>query len=109
MGGSGRGDDWKGGDGTGGKGKGGKGGKDGKGGKGKEEIEKEKPNFEASGLLGLEDNAKNGVPLKFTVPAEARYPTMKWRLYIFTKEAEKPKIVHIHRFVGILFGKDRRV
>merc|ERR1712039_1145292 len=56
------------------------------------------------------DNSKNGVALKFTQPAEARLPDMKWRLYIFTKEKDaKPKIVHIHRMVGILFGKDRRV
>merc|ERR1719220_2855222 len=47
--------------------------------------------------------------MKFTIPAEARYPGVKWRLYIFTKQAEKPKIVHIHRMLGILFGKDRRV
>lgn len=73
-------------------------------------IEKEKPNFEASGLLAVEDNSKNGVILKFTAPAEARLPGVKWRLYIFTKnQTEKPKIVHIHRMTGILFGKDRRV
>lgn len=89
------------------KGKGGGKGKDGAG----EEAQgpKEEPNFEASGLLGLEDNSKNGVALKFTAPAEARYPTMKWRLYIFTKQAEEPKVIHIHRMVGVLFGKDRRV
>lgn len=92
-----------------GKGTSGKGG--GKGGDGppEEQEPKEEPNFEASGLLGLEDNSKNGIALKFTVPAEARYPTMKWRLYIFTKQAEAPKIVHVHRMVGVLFGKDRRV
>lgn len=117
----------KGGFGLGGKGDGkgfGKGGgKDGKGkdGKGKDgkgqgpvdkdgnPIEKEKPSFEASGLLGMEDNSKNGIALKFTAPAEARLPGVKWRLYIFTKQVEKPKIVHIHRMLGILFGKDRRV
>lgn len=93
---------------------GGKGGGKGKGkGKGKGEAEdlgpKEEPNFEASGLLALEDNAKNGVPLKFTCPAEARRPTIKWRLYVFTKQSEAPKIIQIHRGLGYLFGKDRRV
>jgi len=109
AGGSGFGGDDQGGKG-GGKGKdGGKGGGKGGEGPGEDQAPKEEPNFEASGLLGLEDNAKNGIPLKFTVPPEARYPTMKWRLYIFTKGAEEPKIVHVHRMIGILFGKDRRV
>lgn len=94
----------------GGKGKG-KGGKGGKGQPDEEDpVDKEEPNFEASGLLGLEDNSKNGIPLKFTVPPEARYPSMKWRIYIFTKQTkEKPKVVHLHRLMGVLFGKDRRV
>lgn len=70
---------------------------------------KEEPNFEASGLLALEDNSKNGVPLKFTRPPEARLPSQKWRLYIFVKQSEAPKILHAHRLPGYLFGKDRRV
>lgn len=74
-----------------------------------EQAPKEEPSFEASGLLALEDNAKNGISLKFTVPAEARYPAVKWRLYVFMKDTEKPKVVHIHRMLGVLFGKDRRV
>jgi len=84
-------------------------------GKGKEkrkedpEAPKEEPNFEASGLLALEDNSKNGVPLKFTRPPEARLPSVKWRLYIFTKQTEAPRILHAHRMPGYLFGKDRRV
>lgn len=82
----------------------------GKGGGAEEpEAPKEEPNFEASGLLAVEDNSKNGVPLKFTQPPEARAPTMKWRLYIFMKQSEAPKILHVHRKVGYLFGKDRRV
>eukprot|EP00933_Yihiella_yeosuensis_P000532 TRINITY_DN10083_c1_g1_i1.p1 TRINITY_DN10083_c1_g1~~TRINITY_DN10083_c1_g1_i1.p1 ORF type:complete len:304 (+),score=101.97 TRINITY_DN10083_c1_g1_i1:69-980(+) len=71
--------------------------------------EKEEPNFEASGLLAVEDNAKNGIPLKFTRPAEARRPATKWRLYIFAKQQDEPKIVPIHKQEGYLFGKDRRV
>jgi len=76
---------------------------------GEEQEPKEEPNFEASGLLAMEDNAKNGIPLKFTVPAEARRPDVKWRLYVFTKKDEDPKILQIHKQVGYLFGKDRRV
>merc|ERR1712217_790307 len=58
---------------------------------------------------GMEDNAKNGVVMKFTQPVEARMPTVKWRLYCFTKQNEQPKIMHIHRQVGFLFGKDRKI
>ncbi|CAE6940821.1 SNIP1 [Symbiodinium natans] len=92
----------KGSDGPKGKGKG-KGKDDGN------EQPKEQPNFEPSGLLALEDNAKNGIPLKFTVPAEVKLPATKWRLYVFTKANEAPKIIPIHKEVGYLFGKDRRV
>lgn len=69
----------------------------------------EEPNFEASGLLAVEDNSKNGIALKFTMPPEARPPGAMWRLYIFQKRTEAPKIIHIHRLMGYLFGKDRRV
>merc|ERR1719217_1276536 len=58
----------------------------------------------------MEDNAKNGIALKFTLPPEARMPSIKWRLYIFTKQkGDEPKIVHMHRQAGYLFGKDRRI
>merc|ERR1712154_490259 len=73
------------------------------------EEPKEEPNFEASGLLAVEDNSKNGIGLKFTQPPEARLPGVKWRLYVFTKTHEAPKILHIYRSAGYLFGKDRRV
>mmetsp|Transcript_23047 Transcript_23047/g.44283 ORF Transcript_23047/g.44283 Transcript_23047/m.44283 type:complete len:309 (-) Transcript_23047:33-959(-) len=82
-------------------------------GKGKETEDpaepKEEPNFEASGLLAVEDNSKNGIPLKFTVPIDVRRPDRKWRLYIFSKQLKDGKMVHIHRLNGYLFGKDRRV
>eukprot|EP00929_Paragymnodinium_shiwhaense_P075708 TRINITY_DN38738_c0_g1_i1.p1 TRINITY_DN38738_c0_g1~~TRINITY_DN38738_c0_g1_i1.p1 ORF type:complete len:303 (+),score=78.12 TRINITY_DN38738_c0_g1_i1:74-982(+) len=92
-------------------GKGKEGGKDGgkDDGKTADGEPKEEPNFEASGLLGLEDNSKNGIALNFTLPPEARKPTLRWRMYVYTKQGEEPKIVHIHRQVGYLFGKDRRV
>eukprot|EP00927_Polykrikos_kofoidii_P052919 TRINITY_DN46973_c0_g1_i1.p1 TRINITY_DN46973_c0_g1~~TRINITY_DN46973_c0_g1_i1.p1 ORF type:complete len:324 (-),score=68.26 TRINITY_DN46973_c0_g1_i1:129-1055(-) len=96
-----------------GKGFGKGGGKDGgkSGGKGEDPDAppKEEPNFEASGLLGLEDNSKNGAALNFTLPPESRKPTVRWRLYIFAKDNKDPKIVHVHRQPGYLFGKDRRV
>lgn len=85
----------------------GKGG--GKGSDGAPPEDKEEPNFEASGLLAMEDNSKNGVALKFTLPPESRMPTLKWRLYLYTKGTVEPKIVHVHRQKGYLFGKDRRV
>jgi len=91
-------------------------GKDGKGkGKGKEGENgeapepKEEPNFEPSGLLAVEDNSKNGIPLKFTMPSDSRQPSFKWRLYVFSKQNEEGKVLHIHRQPGYLFGKDRRV
>eukprot|EP00930_Biecheleria_cincta_P036958 TRINITY_DN25339_c0_g2_i1.p1 TRINITY_DN25339_c0_g2~~TRINITY_DN25339_c0_g2_i1.p1 ORF type:complete len:312 (+),score=91.45 TRINITY_DN25339_c0_g2_i1:55-990(+) len=77
--------------------------------KGGEQQPKEEVNFEASGLLAMEDNSKNGILLKFTVPAEARRPSIKWRLYCFIKGQDDPKQYDIHRQVGYLFGKDRRV
>lgn len=93
----------------GGKGKDGKGKGKGKGKDGEEPVEKEEPNFEASGLLAMEDNSKNGIPLKFTMPPDSRRPTRKWRLYVFSKQNEEGKVMHIHRMAGYLFGKDRRV
>merc|ERR1719335_2137237 len=97
---------------TGGKGLGkgdGKGDGKGKGKDGAPPQEKEEPNFEASGLLAMEDNAKNGIPLKFTMPSDSRMPGQKWRLYVFSKQNEDGKVMHIHRLAGYLFGKDRRV
>lgn len=87
----------------------GKGKGKGKGKDGEEPKEKEQPNFEASGLLAMEDNSKNGIALKFTMPSDSRRPDRKWRLYIFSKQNEAGKICHIHRLAGYLFGKDRRV
>jgi smad nuclear-interacting protein 1 len=73
-----------------------------------EEVKKEEVNFEASGLLAKEDNQKNGVDLKFTLPPEARKPNKKWRLYVF-KGGEQLKLFHMHRNEAYLFGKDRKV
>merc|ERR1712194_749043 len=82
----------------------------GKGKEGEEAQPKEEPNFEASGLLGMEDNSKNGIVMKFTKPVEARMPVAKWRLYCYSKQSgDNAKVMHIHRKEGYLFGKDRRV
>eukprot|EP00922_Rhytidocystis_sp_ex-Travisia-forbesii_P019615 GHVS01029008.1.p1 GENE.GHVS01029008.1~~GHVS01029008.1.p1 ORF type:complete len:281 (+),score=46.91 GHVS01029008.1:199-1041(+) len=88
----------------------------------KDEVVKEKPNFEASGLLAAETNTKNGIVLKYCVPAEARNPTDKWRMYMFKKDqdtknedhkidtSEQPtKVLHLHRQQCYLFGKESRV
>merc|ERR1712196_717604 len=69
--------------------------------------------MEPSGLLrgGMRSKSRDDPPGR---PAfsrmEGRMPTLKWRLYIYTKEnGSEPKVVHIHRQKGYLFGKDRRV
>lgn len=90
-----------------GEGKGGQGGQ--YGGEGEPPEPMEEPNFEASGLLAMEDNSKNGVPLKYTMPSDSRRPTFHWRFYVFSKQNEAGKILHVHRQAGYLFGKDRRV
>ncbi len=46
---------------------------------------------------------------KVTLPADARKPDRKWRLYVFVPGQDDPQIIHIHRQTGILFGKDKAV
>lgn len=46
-------------------------------------VEKEKPNYGASGLLAAEQNSYKGVVVKYAEPPEARKPSKKWRLYVF--------------------------
>jgi len=75
-----------------------------------EPPEKEKPNFETSGLLALEDNSKNGVPLRYVEPPEARKSPVRWRLYLFKPgEDKETAIIKIHKGTRYFFGKDRRV
>lgn len=75
-----------------------------------EPVEKEQPNFETSGLLALEDNARNGVPLRYVEPPESRKSSIRWRLYLFKPGEEKETaIIKIHKGSRYLFGKDRRV
>ena len=68
-------------------------------------IEKEKPNFELSGLLAQDQNNKNGIALEFVQPADAEIPDKLWRLYEFKKDSDVPQIRHIHRKTCYLFGK----
>lgn len=63
---------------------------------GDEEIVKEMPCFEPSGILAEETNKINGVVLKFTEPLDAIEPDRKWRLYVFKEDEELPTL-HIHR------------
>lgn len=51
-------------------------------------VEKEKPNYGASGLLAAEQNSFKGVVVKYAEPPEARKPTKKWRLYVFKGKEE---------------------
>ncbi len=46
-------------------------------------VDKEKPNYGASGLLAAEQNSYKGVVIKYAEPPEARKPSKKWRLYVF--------------------------
>lgn len=49
---------------------------------------KEKPNYAPSGLLRMDHSSKNGVVLQYTEPAEARMPTVHWRLFVFRGKEE---------------------
>ncbi|AFZ79872.1 hypothetical protein BEWA_027210 [Theileria equi strain WA] len=88
--------------------------------------EKEKPNFEPSGLLAAETNQVNGIVLKYTVPPESRFPTLSWRLFVFKPDADNPSemkstslfsITHshlpeticLHRKEYYLIGKEQLV
>ena len=70
--------------------------------------EKIKPDFNVSGKLAEETNLVNGVLLKYTEPAEARKPKLRWRLYPFKKEDSLP-IIYIHRQSSYLMGRDHKV
>ncbi|XP_951926.1 uncharacterized protein TA15135 [Theileria annulata] len=73
-------------------------------------IEKEKPNFEPSGLLAIETNNRNGIQLKYVVPEESIKPDLSWRLYIFkSNDKEPPKVIKIDEKEYYLIGKDHRI
>lgn len=75
-----------------------------------QKVEKEKPNFEPSGLLAMQTNSINGVVLKYTTPLDKGIPTNDWRLYQFRHKSSEPQI--IHSLCGIdhfIIGKDIRI
>lgn len=68
-----------------------------------------KPNFKASGALAAAARTtESGVVLKFAAPAEARTPTLKWRLFPFKGDEALEPIV-INEKAVYLCGRDRDV
>ncbi|GAO52681.1 hypothetical protein G7K_6752-t1 [Saitoella complicata NRRL Y-17804] len=71
---------------------------------------KEKPNFNASGLLAAESNTFQGVVLKYHEPPSAAKPTKKWRLYVFKPPASAPvEILSLHAQSAFLIGRDATI
>ncbi|GAB7357016.1 hypothetical protein MBLNU459_g7843t1 [Dothideomycetes sp. NU459] len=75
-------------------------------------VEKQKPNFNASGLLAKEANTVAGTStvLKYHEPAEARKPPGReqWRMYVFKHEAMLDT-VHLYARSCWLLGRDQGV
>jgi smad nuclear-interacting protein 1 len=68
-----------------------------------------KPNFKASGALAAAARTTaSGVVLKFAAPAEARTPTLKWRLFPFKGEDALDPIP-VHEKSVFLLGRDDQV
>ncbi|UVC50005.1 hypothetical protein MACK_003628 [Theileria orientalis] len=75
-------------------------------------VEKEKPNFEPSGLLAAETNNRNGILLKYSAPEESAMPNLSWRLYIFKSDDKSNnllKVIKIDEREFYLIGKDDRI
>ncbi|CAF9929071.1 MAG: hypothetical protein ALECFALPRED_004241 [Alectoria fallacina] len=76
------------------------------------EIEKQKPNYAATGKLAAETNtvAHTSIVLKYNEPPESRLPpsSAAWRLYVF-KGAEVLETLPIHERSCWLFGRERAV
>lgn len=75
-------------------------------------MEKQKPNYNATGLLAKEANTVAGTKtvLKYHEPAEARKPpaTEAWRMYIF-KGKDMLDTVHLFERSCWLMGRDQAV
>ncbi|CAD6577197.1 MAG: hypothetical protein ASARMPREDX12_008258 [Alectoria sarmentosa] len=75
-------------------------------------IEKQKPNYAATGKLAAETNtvAHTSIVLKYNEPPESRLPpsSAAWRLYVF-KGAEVLETLPIHERSCWLFGRERAV
>ncbi|KAL6196357.1 hypothetical protein ACLB2K_031972 [Fragaria x ananassa] len=74
-----------------------------------EAQKKQKPSFELSGKLAEETNRFRGITLLYNEPAEARQPTVRWRLYVFKGGEVLDEPLKIHRQSCYLFGRERRV
>ena len=46
-------------------------------------VDREKPNLATTGTLMADTNVFRGVVIKYSEPAEARKPKLRWRLYPF--------------------------
>ncbi|CAD8115423.1 unnamed protein product [Paramecium primaurelia] len=75
-----------------------------------QEIIKEKPCFEASGILAqyAENALGNGKVLKFTIPFDAKIPTANWQLFPFKGTQSFPSIPLKGKSV-FLIGKDKEI
>lgn len=75
-------------------------------------IEKQKPNYSASGLLAKEANTVAGTKtvLKYHEPPEARKPPddEQWRMFIF-KDKDMLDTVHLYQRSCWLIGRDQAV
>lgn len=75
-------------------------------------IEKQKPNFNATGLLAKEANTVAGTKtvLKYHEPAEARKPPSdeQWRMFIF-KGKDMLDTVHLYQRSCWLMGREQAV
>jgi len=73
-----------------------------------DEEDKEKPNFQTSGLLNKGKNTIRGVEAKYVESPDAEKPKLKWRLYPFKGEKALEKIEICSKSYYLL-GKDRHI
>jgi smad nuclear-interacting protein 1 len=75
-------------------------------------VEKEKPNYEPTGLLAKEANTVAGTTtvLKYHEPPEARKPpsSQQWRIYVF-KGKQLLDTIYLHNRSAWLLGRDEKV
>ena len=70
--------------------------------------DKQAPNYNKSGLLSKEALTVSSGTLKYSIPPEARTPSLKYRLYVF-KDSENINIYHVYRQPSYLIGRDRSI
>ena len=73
-------------------------------------VEKEKPNFAATGVLAAASNTVNDVVLKYSEPGDARKPPAKpaYKLFVF-KDATIIETIELNPRSCWLVGRDRAV